>query len=615
MNWLHRWVVSGLILLSACTNLSGEPEVISTVPPPTSVPTGVPVVDTGFPVAVPDLGLGAQIYAENCTDCHGIDGAGDGQLVVSGQVQNPGNFLDPAQTDGKTPQDYFEIVTNGKLERLMPPWINALSEAERWAVSLYTYTLSYDADQIALGQEIYARECAGCHGENGLGDGPDMVVSSRSTGNLTDQEKMITLSDDAIYTIIAEGAGRVMPAYGDRLTGAELQAVTRYTRTLSLESDLQRQLAETTPEPEVGEGTAVIRGTVSNDTEGADVPANLPVILHIFDAELNEQTREIVVDDTNSFVFEDVPVSADNIYFISTVYQDRNFASQPVRGQPGSPEVMLPVVIYDVSDDSSSISIIGSATQIRPLSNGLEMLYAARYRNASDELYSTDVTTADGRFISLEIPLPVGAIVAALDTENRFAFDAETFTLYDTRSVLPGDDHFIQVTYFMPYGGDAVIEYPTGYQTDGPVRVLLEDETIRLESNQLAAMGTETIADAEYQVYGGTLSLAPDDLIRYTLSGGGSLPTTDTDETVITSDVLLPLLGVAFGVVVVVAGGLFWLSRRRPDSDNQTLIDGLVSQIAELDAQHDRGEINHDLYQQRRQQLKARLAELMDTDS
>jgi len=42
------------------------------------------------------------------------------------------------------------------------------------------------------------------------------------------------------------------------------------------------------------------------------------------------------------------------------------------------------------------------------------------------------------------------------------------------------------------------------------------------------------------------------------------------------------------------------------------VINGLVKQIAELDSQHEQGQINHDLYQRRRSALKARLAQLMD---
>jgi hypothetical protein len=44
------------------------------------------------------------------------------------------------------------------------------------------------------------------------------------------------------------------------------------------------------------------------------------------------------------------------------------------------------------------------------------------------------------------------------------------------------------------------------------------------------------------------------------------------------------------------------------------VIDGLVGQIAELDAQHEAGTIDTSAYERRRARLKARLDQLMDED-
>jgi hypothetical protein len=75
--------------------------------------------------------------------------------------------------------------------------------------------------------------------------------------------------------------------------------------------------------------------------------------------------------------------------------------------------------------------------------------------------------------------------------------------------------------------------------------------------------------------------------------------------------------------VLIALGVAYALTRRRARSappadvqvDKNRLIDALTRQIAELDDSHDRGQINHDVYQRQRQQLKARLAELMGEDS
>ncbi|HEX2621782.1 MAG TPA: c-type cytochrome, partial [Phototrophicaceae bacterium] len=82
------------MILVGCSGLAGEPQIIATVPPSTAVPTQLP--DTGFPQSPPDLVNGAAIFAQRCVSCHGVDGRGDGELVKSGQVTDPGNFRDPA---------------------------------------------------------------------------------------------------------------------------------------------------------------------------------------------------------------------------------------------------------------------------------------------------------------------------------------------------------------------------------------------------------------------------------------------------------------------------------------------------------------------------------------
>jgi mono/diheme cytochrome c family protein len=137
---MHRTVIAVLLLvavvLAACQGLGGEPLVVSTLPPR---PTVAPVVE---PEGAPDLALGARVYAENCTRCHGLTGKGDGEFVLSGQVTGVADLTDPQTVAGKTPVDYFNIITNGNLEKLMPPWGEELTEAERWAVTYYVYGLS-----------------------------------------------------------------------------------------------------------------------------------------------------------------------------------------------------------------------------------------------------------------------------------------------------------------------------------------------------------------------------------------------------------------------------------------------------------------------------------------
>src|SRR5690606_39003350 len=74
---------------------------------------------------------------------------------------------------------------------------------------------------------------------------------------------------------------------------------------------------------------------------------------------------------------------------------------------------------------------------------------------------------------------------------------------------------------------------------------------------------------------------------------------------------LLSIIMVVVGVGVLILSFILFQRERRPKASPQ-LMDALILQIAELDAQHDAGEIADDVYQSRRAALKARLAEIMD---
>lgn len=116
--------------------------------------------------------------------------------------------------------------------------------------------IATNPDTYALGEQIYAQNCASCHGENGEGQFPDAPMERDSTGRLgapphTGDGHTWHHDDDLLYEIVREGGmGNAemfypMPAFGDHLSNEEIESVIFYIRTFWTEEQRQRQRAAT----------------------------------------------------------------------------------------------------------------------------------------------------------------------------------------------------------------------------------------------------------------------------------------------------------------------------------------------------------------------------------
>ncbi|MCC6802136.1 MAG: c-type cytochrome [Anaerolineae bacterium] len=579
----------------------------------------------GRPEASPDIALGAQIFAEHCTRCHGVGGKGDGELVQSGDVPRPLDFTDPATSGSQRPDTWFNTITNGTVEHLMPPWRDELTDAERWAVAMYTYTLPYTAEQIARGRDIFAANCVECHGEGGRGDGERADEIATVPADLTDLGEMATLSRDLIFQIVTEGSGDDMPSFADELTDGERRDVVAYARTFALaNADAIGMTVEVTAEApastqEASPATVTAAGQITNGTATGVVPADLPVILYSFDASLNRTQQTASADAGGSFALADVSFDPAGTYVATVTYRDRIFASTLLSGDALATDAAdgaldLPITIYDLTEDPDVIQITGLVSQVTVVGDSLQVAQVFSFANTSDRAFTSSQTTTSGQPISVVIALPPGAIVAGFgDSGDRYVIDQDNFVVYDTIPVIPGEDHIVQLIYLIPYNNDAIIEQQMTYAVDGPVRLLLNPPTIRVTSDQLPMLNIETVGNTQYQSYGGQLTLQPGDVLRYEVSGEGLTAAQNADRSApVVSSTSLPLIIVGALVIIgLLVGGLYLIAVRNRAGDQQ-VIDILIRQIAELDTDHAAGQIPDDAYQQQRAALKTRLAALME---
>lgn len=174
---------------------------------------------------------GRTLFADNCAACHG-SGAGGGPGYPS--------LIDDAWLWGGAPETIAETIRVG---------VNAPHEDTRFSempafgndgildrqsildVISYLQALSSpgtagappdNAAAATTGREIFANNCAACHGDDAAGN-PDIGAP-----DLTDSSWLYGGSRGALYATLSHGRRGVMPAWEDRLSEVERKILTLY---------------------------------------------------------------------------------------------------------------------------------------------------------------------------------------------------------------------------------------------------------------------------------------------------------------------------------------------------------------------------------------------------
>ena len=544
-----------LLSLAACSGLAGEPALVVTLTPE--------------PVEQADLTSGARIFAERCSTCHGLTGAGDGELALNGSIPAPGDFTQPLAARSQSLQQWLATIRNGRIESLMPPWRDSLGDDELRDVALYSYTLHYSPAMFARGRLVLEETCAaGCAALDAL-------------GNLRNPATLDGLSDQALRD--------ALPA---SLADEDAWAAVAWLRLRGEGSQSQPDGAAVR-EPVTGN----IVGLVSNGTAGASVPGGLRVTLLQFDSGQAPDLRETFSDD-GSFHFADVDFAAGRSFSVLVEHAKRRFPSARIAAGPDQSTINLPVTIYETGADPAAITMTALVQQVSVVEDALQIVLVARFRNSSDRVFSSAQEVAQGQFASLTLPLPAAAFDLTLpDDSGRYIVNDAGTAVTDTLPVYPNAEHLLQLAWRRAWDGDSArVELPLAQAFSGEARLLLSP-TLTLAEGQFNDIGPQQVGAAIFDGYGTQLQLEPGASLRFTLATKPlSLPPGVVSREALASGAALTIAAVALL--------LAWRGRR---VSGERQLDDLARQIADLDAAHERGAINHDLYRRRRAELQEQL--------
>ena len=105
------------------------------------------------PAVLPDLKLGASVYAANCAACHGASGHGNGPLAKQLDPK-PIAFTNHDRARQRSVFALYQAASQGIAGTAMPAF-GQLSEEDRWAVAMYLGTFAHDDRQREQGQQLW----------------------------------------------------------------------------------------------------------------------------------------------------------------------------------------------------------------------------------------------------------------------------------------------------------------------------------------------------------------------------------------------------------------------------------------------------------------------------
>ncbi len=547
--------------------------------PPTPAAVSEASASQVFPLVPPDPSQGKAIYEEKCLPCHGETGKGDGPQASN--LPNPAAPIGSADLARQSrPADWFNIVTNGNLERFMPGF-SSLDDRQRWNVVAYVYTLSTTQDELAQGKTVYDEQCAACHGETGKGDGPQAASLSTQPTNWTDQSRLMQLSAQEMSDVVASGQGE-MPAFGDKLDETQRMNLVAYVRSLGFaapgSAPAENASAGTQSTPSSGSGsessasanpsdasagnsqpelTSInVSGKITNASTGGALPQGMQVNLLAFDGMTPAFDETVDAQSDGTYRFENVDYKSTYVYFARVLANNTSYNSDILHAKDiTSQDVALPVQIFDTSTDASVLT----ADRLHIFFNfdqpgKIQVVELFIISNPTDKMI---VPASDNQPV-ISFDLPQGASNLQFESGSlgqRYIQTDKGFG--DTLSIPPGmGQHQLLFAYDLPYDRKLDLTLSSPLAVDAAV-VLLPPGGVRLRSDQLMDAGSQDVQGMAFQMYQANQPILPGETLSMSLSGradgaGGS-----------STGALLPIIVGASVFVLVLAGVAWWFIRQR----------------------------------------------------
>lgn len=214
-----------------------------------------------YPPKRASVALGKKVYIQNCRICH-----------IQLEKTSEKRLRDPNERPlrGWAPAELYQFVSEGQyknrshtVDESRKRFRKSLTVHERWGVVFYIMNMwqenvrednewtatSFDSpdwlktwdSNLRAEKNFYGERCSVCHGDRGLGDGPEGKNLLPPPRNFTDLQWMSEQTDDYLFGIIKDGKidypdGKRwtgMPPWSDFLTEHDMWTLVGFIRSLT----------------------------------------------------------------------------------------------------------------------------------------------------------------------------------------------------------------------------------------------------------------------------------------------------------------------------------------------------------------------------------------------
>ncbi len=166
--------------------------------------------------------IGERLFLTYCAQCHGSDGGG---------AKGFPSLKDADWLYGGLPEQIKTSIVDGR-NGIMPAWGPQLGSEGVKDVAAYVRSLSglsNDSVRAGRGKDVFAANCAACHGPDGKG------MQAIGSPNLTDKIWLYGSSEVAMIETITKGRSNQMPAWKNFLGDSKVHLLAAYVYSLSPE--------------------------------------------------------------------------------------------------------------------------------------------------------------------------------------------------------------------------------------------------------------------------------------------------------------------------------------------------------------------------------------------